>query len=229
MNINADHWYFVHLFLQDMPSFTQSVHRFVNDLRYYRLINSSLPSGSVKFWSHIVQGMDDRLKLLLGQQGRPMWLNVACLALRQWGFGPLPATRVGGGSRGENAEVGGGGCIHLADQEHWSALPNDYSTIASTHLLLLILFLPSASGFPLKSGELGLEGCRRRVSFHPLSSMELMLLLLLLLLTNTFSITCKLGSLFNRNEIFGKELWLFSSISFFSFLIFHLSIVCFIF
>lgn len=34
---------------KDMPSFTQSVHRFVNDLRYYRLINSSLPSGSVKF------------------------------------------------------------------------------------------------------------------------------------------------------------------------------------
>ncbi|KAL5018253.1 hypothetical protein ScPMuIL_003975 [Solemya velum] len=32
---------------KDLPSFTQSVHRFVNDLRYYRLINSSLPAGSV--------------------------------------------------------------------------------------------------------------------------------------------------------------------------------------
>ncbi|XP_036369999.1 exportin-6-like isoform X2 [Octopus sinensis] len=34
---------------KDMPSFTQSVNRFVNDLRYYRLINSSLPAGSFKF------------------------------------------------------------------------------------------------------------------------------------------------------------------------------------
>lgn len=34
---------------KDLPSFTQSVQRFVNDLRYYRLINNSLPEGSVKF------------------------------------------------------------------------------------------------------------------------------------------------------------------------------------
>ncbi|XP_039630532.1 exportin-6 isoform X1 [Polypterus senegalus] len=33
---------------QDLPSFTQSVHRLVNDLRYYRLCNSSLPPGTVK-------------------------------------------------------------------------------------------------------------------------------------------------------------------------------------
>ncbi|XP_071106408.1 exportin-6-like [Haliotis cracherodii] len=33
----------------DLPSFTQSTHRFVNDIRYYRLINNSLPEGSVKF------------------------------------------------------------------------------------------------------------------------------------------------------------------------------------
>lgn len=32
---------------QDLPSFTQSVQRFVNDIRYYSLINSSLPAGSV--------------------------------------------------------------------------------------------------------------------------------------------------------------------------------------
>lgn len=34
---------------RDLPSFTQCVHRFVNDLRYYRLCNSSLPAGTVKF------------------------------------------------------------------------------------------------------------------------------------------------------------------------------------
>lgn len=34
---------------KDLPSFTQNVNRFVNDLRYYRLINSSLPEGSVTF------------------------------------------------------------------------------------------------------------------------------------------------------------------------------------
>uniref|UniRef100_A0A8C7FI74 Exportin 6 n=1 Tax=Oncorhynchus kisutch TaxID=8019 RepID=A0A8C7FI74_ONCKI len=33
---------------RDLPSFTQSVHRLVNDLRYYRLCNSSLPTGTVK-------------------------------------------------------------------------------------------------------------------------------------------------------------------------------------
>ncbi|CAG5121677.1 unnamed protein product, partial [Candidula unifasciata] len=32
---------------RDLPSFTQSVQRFVNDIRYYSLINSSLPAGSV--------------------------------------------------------------------------------------------------------------------------------------------------------------------------------------
>uniref|UniRef100_A0A8C5QFR1 Exportin 6 n=1 Tax=Leptobrachium leishanense TaxID=445787 RepID=A0A8C5QFR1_9ANUR len=33
---------------RDLPSFTQSVHRLVNDLRYYRLCNASLPPGTVK-------------------------------------------------------------------------------------------------------------------------------------------------------------------------------------
>ncbi|KAK2152122.1 hypothetical protein LSH36_339g04009 [Paralvinella palmiformis] len=33
---------------KDLPSFTQNVQRFVNDLRYYRLCNSSLPEGSIK-------------------------------------------------------------------------------------------------------------------------------------------------------------------------------------
>ncbi|KAJ8245789.1 hypothetical protein GJAV_G00260340 [Gymnothorax javanicus] len=33
---------------RDLPSFTQNVHRLVNDLCYYRLCNSSLPLGSVK-------------------------------------------------------------------------------------------------------------------------------------------------------------------------------------
>ncbi|XP_021575052.1 exportin-6 [Carlito syrichta] len=32
----------------DLPSFTQNVHRLVNDLRYYRLCNDSLPPGTVK-------------------------------------------------------------------------------------------------------------------------------------------------------------------------------------
>ncbi|XP_005096518.1 exportin-6 [Aplysia californica] len=34
---------------QDLPSFTQTVQRFVNDIRYYSLINSSLPAGSISF------------------------------------------------------------------------------------------------------------------------------------------------------------------------------------
>ncbi|KAL8597658.1 hypothetical protein ACOMHN_031593 [Nucella lapillus] len=34
---------------KDLPSFTQSVHRFTNDIRYYRQINSSLPAGSITF------------------------------------------------------------------------------------------------------------------------------------------------------------------------------------
>ncbi|XP_031571842.1 exportin-6-like [Actinia tenebrosa] len=34
---------------KDLPSFTQNIHRFVGDLRYYRLCNSSLPPGTVKF------------------------------------------------------------------------------------------------------------------------------------------------------------------------------------
>lgn len=34
---------------KDLPSFSQNIHRFVNDLRYYRQVNSSLPEGSVKF------------------------------------------------------------------------------------------------------------------------------------------------------------------------------------
>ncbi|XP_076324683.1 LOW QUALITY PROTEIN: exportin-6-like [Tachypleus tridentatus] len=33
----------------DLPSFTQSIHRLVNDIRYYRLCNTSLPAGSVQF------------------------------------------------------------------------------------------------------------------------------------------------------------------------------------
>lgn len=33
---------------RDLPSFTQNVHRLVNDLRYYRLCNHSLPPGTVK-------------------------------------------------------------------------------------------------------------------------------------------------------------------------------------
>ncbi|KAI0218442.1 Exportin-6-A [Lamellibrachia satsuma] len=33
----------------DLPSFSQSLQRFVSDLRYYRLCNSSLPAGSVHF------------------------------------------------------------------------------------------------------------------------------------------------------------------------------------
>lgn len=43
-------WHFVSFLQQDLPSFTQSVHRFTNDMRYYRQINSSLPAGSVTFW-----------------------------------------------------------------------------------------------------------------------------------------------------------------------------------
>uniref|UniRef100_UPI00398EC4A9 exportin-6 isoform X2 n=1 Tax=Pristiophorus japonicus TaxID=55135 RepID=UPI00398EC4A9 len=33
---------------RDLPSFTQCVHRLVNDLRYYRLCNGSLPPGTIK-------------------------------------------------------------------------------------------------------------------------------------------------------------------------------------
>lgn len=34
---------------KDLPSFTRGIRRFVSDVRYYRLYNSSLPSGTVKF------------------------------------------------------------------------------------------------------------------------------------------------------------------------------------
>ncbi|XP_028395482.1 exportin-6-like [Dendronephthya gigantea] len=34
---------------KDLPSFTRGVHRFVSDVRYYRIYNSSLPSGTVTF------------------------------------------------------------------------------------------------------------------------------------------------------------------------------------
>ncbi|XP_060583375.1 exportin-6-like [Ruditapes philippinarum] len=34
---------------KDLPTFTQNLQRFVNDLRYYRLMNTSLPAGSVQF------------------------------------------------------------------------------------------------------------------------------------------------------------------------------------
>lgn len=34
---------------KDLPSFTRGIHRFISDVRYYRLYNSSLPSGTVTF------------------------------------------------------------------------------------------------------------------------------------------------------------------------------------
>ena len=33
----------------DLPSFQASLDRFINDLRYYQLVNASLPQGSVEF------------------------------------------------------------------------------------------------------------------------------------------------------------------------------------
>ena len=33
----------------DMPSFVSNLDRFINDLRYYQLVNASIPQGSVKF------------------------------------------------------------------------------------------------------------------------------------------------------------------------------------
>jgi hypothetical protein len=33
--------------LQDLPTFTTNMERFINDLRYYKCCNASLPSGSV--------------------------------------------------------------------------------------------------------------------------------------------------------------------------------------
>ena len=42
---------FVYSF-QDLPSFTATLHRFITDMRYYRLCNSALPEGSVKLWHH---------------------------------------------------------------------------------------------------------------------------------------------------------------------------------
>ena len=33
----------------DMPSFVTNLDRFINDLRYYQLVNASVPQGSVKF------------------------------------------------------------------------------------------------------------------------------------------------------------------------------------
>ena len=34
--------------LQDLPSFVQNIHQFASDLRYFHLLNSALPQGSVK-------------------------------------------------------------------------------------------------------------------------------------------------------------------------------------
>ena len=34
---------------QDLPSFTTNLHRFIGDLRYYKICNASLPAGSVSF------------------------------------------------------------------------------------------------------------------------------------------------------------------------------------
>ena len=36
------------LFVQDLPSFVQNLYQFTSDLRYYLLINTSLPANSVK-------------------------------------------------------------------------------------------------------------------------------------------------------------------------------------
>lgn len=36
------------LALQDLPSFVQNIHQFASDLRYFHLLNSALPQGSVK-------------------------------------------------------------------------------------------------------------------------------------------------------------------------------------
>ena len=35
--------------LQDLPSFTINLQRFISDLRYYKICNASLPAGSVSF------------------------------------------------------------------------------------------------------------------------------------------------------------------------------------
>ena len=36
-----------HLLVQDLPSFTASILRMVNDLRYYTIVNASLPPGTI--------------------------------------------------------------------------------------------------------------------------------------------------------------------------------------
>ena len=43
--------FFFHIFfsLQDLPSFTINLQRFISDLRYYKICNASLPAGSVSF------------------------------------------------------------------------------------------------------------------------------------------------------------------------------------
>lgn len=35
------------IMLQDLPSFTQDIQRMVNDLRYYAIVNASLPPGTI--------------------------------------------------------------------------------------------------------------------------------------------------------------------------------------
>ena len=40
---------FYFFIFQDLPSFTTNLHRFIGDLRYYKICNASLPAGSVSF------------------------------------------------------------------------------------------------------------------------------------------------------------------------------------
>lgn len=42
--------FFCFFYSKDLPTFTHCLQRFVNDLRYFRLCNNSLPEGSIKLW-----------------------------------------------------------------------------------------------------------------------------------------------------------------------------------
>lgn len=157
-NLNVDHWYFV-LSLSPCRTCHHS-HRVSIDLL---MISATIVSSTAA--CHQVQWSSEGYRAGNGWQTKSVArstreANVAKCGLfgsPSVGLWPSACYQGRGGKQRGKCWSGWGGCIHLADQKHWSALPNDYFT--STHLLLhFILFLPSASGFPTQEWWVGIGG-----------------------------------------------------------------------
>ena len=48
LEMHLDCHFSIYFSLQDLPSFVQNVRQFSNDLRYFLILNQSVPAGSVK-------------------------------------------------------------------------------------------------------------------------------------------------------------------------------------